>query len=113
MDYNKLLAKYYASQSKNHHLREENKRLRLPLGILEQLGIPFGFAPNLGATEPRLVPEMMKVDFDELETPDIHNLSTSEKIKRFMALFKGRNDIYAKKWENKKKGISGNKSRSH
>jgi hypothetical protein len=29
MDYNELLAKYYASQSENHYLREEDKRLRL------------------------------------------------------------------------------------
>lgn len=30
----------------------------------------------------------------------------SEKIKLFMSLFRGRNDVYAKRWTNKK-GISG------
>jgi hypothetical protein len=30
-----------------------------------------------------------------------------EKIKLFMSLFKGRNDVYAKRWENPKKGTAG------
>jgi len=30
-----------------------------------------------------------------------------EMIELFMSLFKGRNDVYAKKWENKKKAASG------
>ncbi|MCE5284688.1 MAG: DEAD/DEAH box helicase family protein [Pelosinus sp.] len=38
----------------------------------------------------------------------INNFSNSaEKIRLFMSLFKGRNDVYAKRWENKKKGTSG------
>jgi hypothetical protein len=67
------------------------------LGIPEQPGIPFDFAPDLGATEPKPVPEMNKADSNEVEIPDINNLSTpSEKIKLFMSLFKGRDDVYAK-----------------
>jgi hypothetical protein len=78
------------------------------LGIPEQPGIPFDFAPDLGATEPKPVPEMNKADSNEVEIPDINNLSTpSEKIKLFMSLFKGRDDVYAKRWESMRKGTSG------
>lgn len=102
MDHNELLTKYHALQSENHRLREEIKRLRLQLGIPEQQGIPFEFF------EQKSMPEMIKADYDEVEIPDINNLSTpAEKIKLFMSLFKGRDDVYAKRWENKKKGTSG------
>ncbi len=108
MDYNELLTKYHWLQSENHRLREENKRLRLQLGIPEQPGIPFDYTLNMEVTEPKPVPEMNKADSNEVEIPDVNNLSTpSEKIKLFMSLFKGRNDVYAKRWENKKKGTSG------
>ncbi len=40
--------------------------------------------------------------------PTITSLSEpAEKIKLFMSLFKGRDDVYAKRWENSKKGTSG------
>jgi hypothetical protein len=78
------------------------------LGIPEQPGIPFDFS------DPKPMPEINKADFDEVEIPNINNLLTpSEKIKLFMALFKGRDDVYAKRWENspsmktQKKGTSG------
>ena len=35
------------------------------------------------------------------------NADEGEKIKLFMSLFKGRDDVYARRWENKKKGTSG------
>jgi hypothetical protein len=58
MDYNELLAKYNALQSENHYLREEIKRLKFQLGIPEQQGILFDFAPDLDATERKSVPAM-------------------------------------------------------
>ncbi len=45
---------------------------------------------------------------DSTSFSDINNTSDSiSKIKLFMSLFKGRDDVYAKKWENKKKATSG------
>ena|GEM_PF-216364 len=43
------------------------------------------------------------------ETPaGVHNGSTpSAKIELFMSLFTGRDDVFAKRWENAKKGIDG------
>ncbi len=76
MDYNDLLEKYHAVQRENHILKEEIKRLKFQLGIPEQPGIPFDFAPNLGATESKPVPEMIKADCNEEEIADINNLST-------------------------------------
>ena len=102
MDYNELLEKYHAVQHENNILKEEIKRLKLQLGIPEQQGIPFEFF------EQKSMPEMIKAGFNEVEISDINNLSNPvEKIKLFMSLFKGRDDVYAKRWENKKKGTSG------
>jgi hypothetical protein len=87
MDYNDLLEKYHAVQLENHIVKEEIKRRKFQLGISEQPGIPFDFS------DPKPMLEINKADFDEVEMPDINNLSTpSEKIKLklFMSLFKGR-----------------------
>ena len=35
------------------------------------------------------------------------NSGPAEKVKLYMALFRGRNDVYAKRWENSKKGTAG------
>jgi hypothetical protein len=91
MDYNDLLEKYHVVQRENHILKEEIKRLKFQLGIPEQQGIPFDYALNMDVPKPKPVPEMIKVDCNEEEIPDINNLSTpSEKIKLFMSLFRGR-----------------------
>ena len=87
MDYNELLAKYHALQSENHYLREGNKRLRLQLGIPEQLGIPFDFAPNLSLPEQKLLPEMGKVAYNEEEIPNINDLSTLRKKLNYSCRF--------------------------
>ena len=90
-----MLTKYHALQSENNHLKDEIKRLKLQLGIPEQPGIPFDFSGQ----EP--TPEMIKADCNEVETSDINNLSTpAEKIELFMSLFRGLDDVYAKRWEN-------------
>ena len=49
------------------------------------------------------------IDEIKEETLDgIHKKSTpQEKIELFMSLFCGRDDVYAKRWENNKKGVSG------
>ncbi len=108
MDFNELLTKYHSLQSENHRLREENKRLRLQLRIPEQPGIPFDFVPHLSAAELKPLPEMIKADCNKEENPEINNLLTpSEKITLFMSLFKGRADVYAKRWESQRKNTSG------
>ncbi len=93
MDFKELLEKYQLLQNENNLLKEEIKSLKLQLGIPEQRGIPFEFS------EQESMPEMIKADCDEVKITDINNLSTpTEKIKLFMSLFRGREDVYAKRW---------------
>jgi hypothetical protein len=98
LNVNELLEKYRVSIAKNHSLREENERLRARLGIIDpprpappqdpENHLPLTFA----TPEPRgknLKPGI----------PGQH--STAEKIRLFMSLFKGREDVYAKRWQNR------------
>lgn len=90
MDYTELLAKYQALLIENNNLKAENKNLRTQLGI-------FG--------------QPMFIDDENAEnkhTSEINqNSAPMEKIELFMSIFKGRDDVYAKRWENKKKGTAG------
>ncbi|MHB8871818.1 MAG: TOTE conflict system archaeo-eukaryotic primase domain-containing protein, partial [Candidatus Doudnabacteria bacterium] len=72
----------------NYDLKAENKKLKAQLGI--------GDLPTDG---PRVTNE-------ESIPNKVKNRSVEEKIKLFMSLFKGRNDVYAKRWQNKE-GKSG------
>jgi superfamily II DNA or RNA helicase/HKD family nuclease len=90
MDYAELLAKYQALLIENNHLKAENEKLKAQGIFGQQTFIVNEIAEN------------------ELITSNINqNSSPTEKIKLFMALFKGRDDVYAKRWENKKKGTAG------
>ena len=84
-------------------LKDENRQLKEQLEYTNFKSIPN----TVPASEPA------KNSLDE-EAPDnipdsiISNTSdSSEKISLFISLFKGRDDVYAKRWENRKKGTSG------
>jgi hypothetical protein len=83
-------------------LREENKRLKAQLGVTDtesSLSIPGAFADAGGPDT-----ETAGAISDSI----ISNTSDSdEKVRLFMALFKGREDVFAKRWENKRKSTSG------
>ena len=103
MDYRELLEKYNLLLKENRRLLEENERLKLKFEI----------------TKPKPPEKRIVESITEKSTPDdeptdrtsysdVNNTSDSiSKIKLFMSLFKGRDDVYAKKWENKKKATSG------
>ncbi len=74
-DYKDLLEKYRVLLTQNEFLKKENALLKARLGIKE--------------------PENDAKHID----PSPH-----EKIRLFMSLFGGRNDVYAKRWENRKGG---------
>jgi hypothetical protein len=103
MDFKELLEKYQLLLTENHNLKEEIKSLKAQLGIREQQVVPYEFFQHKPA------PEMVeKNSSDNIMPQNINNLSNpQEKIKLFMSLFKGRDDVYAKRWENKKKGTAG------
>jgi superfamily II DNA or RNA helicase len=103
MDYKELLGKYTFLLEEVKRLKKENKRLRTQLEIAT-------------SEPPGNTPEDKKiVEKTPCEESMIHNSKSvvdntsdsSAKIHLFMSLFKGRTDVYAKRWENKNKGISG------
>lgn len=89
MDYEALLAKYQALLKDNDSLKAENKRLRSQLGIVEQQTVIFDESPQ-----------------NEAASMINNHSETKEKIELFMLLFRARNDVYAKRWQNKE-GKSG------
>ena len=103
MDYKKLLEKYNLLLSENKRLIEENDRLK------KQLGIAKYTLPENRLTE--LTTRKSLFEDEPADTFAFSNESNTSdsisKIKLFMSLFKGRDDVYAKKWENKKKTKSG------
>ena len=86
MNFTELLEKYQAVVAENNSLKDELKKLK------EQLGNSDCQAVSSAIYD--------KFAINKLSDPN-------EKIKLFMSLFKGRDDVYAKRWENKKKGTAG------
>ncbi|RLC04079.1 MAG: helicase [Deltaproteobacteria bacterium] len=103
MDYRKLLEKYNLLLSENNRLIKENDKLKAQLGITKRMPSENPIAES--TTEKNMLDDEPA---DSTSFSDVNNTSDSiSKIKLFMSLFKGRDDVYAKKWENKKKATSG------
>ena len=84
--YNELLAKYHAALQTIEELREENRALK------ERVGINLRSSPII----------------KESEASNINKYSsTAEKIALFKRLFRGREDVYAKRWHSKTTERSG------
>ena len=97
MEYEEIYRKY-------QNLLEENKRLKIEN---EDFKIRLGLALPLFGSEIHLVEEKRNQSdqFSGLEQVT-NNSSSLEKINLFMSLFRGRDDVYAKRWQNKE-GKSG------
>jgi hypothetical protein len=104
MNFNELTEKYRALQDENRKLKEKIKLLENQIG------------EKLGATKEEV--ENDKNDQDQIIKPDIplvaiksttisKQSSPTEKIDLYKLLFKGREDVFATRWENSKKGTSG------
>jgi superfamily II DNA or RNA helicase len=96
-EYNRLLNNY-------NRLKDENRRLKEQLGLRD--------TENSSSFMPESKPDKRNPTTTEgpNKLPDsviVNTSDSSEKIKLYLTLFKGRDDVYAKRWENKKKGISG------
>lgn len=102
MNFEELLEKY-ALMIENDNLREEIKSLKAHLVIEESQGVyhetfEHKAEPEVFCSEPD----------DQYLQSTINNMSDSmEKIKLYMSLFRGRDDVYAKRWENGRKGTYG------
>ncbi len=103
MNYKTLLEKYKSLLDEVSRLTKENDQLKAQLGQTE---------PAL-ARNPASATKIEATIFDNEPTGSnrfsgVDSTSDSiSKIRLFMSLFRGREDVYAKRWENKKKGASG------
>ena len=101
-DYRKLFEKYNVLLEQVDRLSKENRRLKVKLGLQE-------------AQAPRNTTQAIQMEFlPDGESngikPHINVNSTSDsisKISLFLSLFRGRKDVYARRWENENKGTSG------
>ena len=103
MDYKELLEKYTVLLKEVERLRKENNCLRAQLEATASKS--SGKTPeDLKIVEKTHCEESIAHNFKSV----VDNSSDSPaKIHLFMSLFKGRSDVYAKRWENKNKGTSG------
>lgn len=88
MDYNELYEKYKNVLQENQRLKAENEEYRIRLG----LSISEACLNNYVKDNPALINPTTSIN---------NNSSPADKIKLFMSLFKGRDDVYAKRWQNK------------
>lgn len=103
MDYQKLLEKYNALLEQVDRLTKENTQLKAQLGLPESEPIPK--TASVKNTE-RKISDDESAQKNFFSGVDCTSDSLS-KIRLFMSLFKGREDVYAKRWENKNNGKSG------
>lgn len=103
MDFKELFEKYHALLIENNNLNEEIKSLKAQLGIVESQVISDEISEH--KSEPEI---FVQESINQVLPSEINNTSGPiEKIKLFMSLFKGRCDVFAKRWENPKKGTDG------
>jgi regulator of replication initiation timing len=98
MDYDELLQKFNLLLNENNRLIKENSRLRAQLGLGESELIQHTDSANSTETD---IPD------DESACRNCFSGVNGKsdplaKIRLFMSLFRGRDDVYAKRWENKK-----------
>lgn len=98
-----LAAMFQLLLIENGNLQEEIRALKARLVIAEARYPPGDEIPGnkfeseiIASQAAGVLPSGMNKNADE-----------EEKIRLFMSNFKGRNDVYAKRWENKKKGSFG------
>ncbi len=114
MDFKEMLEKYQALLDENRCLKEEIESLKEKYCLSADRAVPgenIGVAATDGAYL-SLEPFEFDRENGRIESRDIpSNTDNSsdpvEKIRLFMSLFKGRDDVYARRWENKKKETAG------
>jgi hypothetical protein len=103
MDFDELLQKFNLLLNENDRLIKENSRLRAQLGLGESEPIQNTVTAK---TTKSKIPGHESVYKNCLSGVD-RTSDSPAKIRLFMSLFSGRDDVYAKRWENTNKGTSG------
>jgi len=113
MTFEELLEKYQTLVLENGILKEKIDNLYTKLGVSEHRAIPDGssdnvFVDSLFPTTNALLEVFEHVSESKTLQSNISGTSDpKDKIELYMSLFKGRDDVYAKRFENKKKGTDG------
>lgn len=104
MEFDELMNKFLLLKEENQLLRKTIERLKSLHDIdFQESNTDFLYIGQqaIANTKESEIPKN-----EEKELVNKHSSST-EKIELFMSLFKGREDVYAKRWENKKLHTSG------
>ncbi|MDO9535233.1 MAG: hypothetical protein Q7J85_07875 [Bacillota bacterium] len=91
MEYNELYEKYQKLLEENQNLKIKNEEYQRRLGIVVSKS-------RLDCDDNTASESDNQVSISPLN----NNSSPEDKIKLFMSLFKGRDDVYAKRWQTKK-----------
>lgn len=105
MDFKELLEKYQELLIENNRLRKELKILNTQIGVEKTENINDNTL--VIKTEDKIFERPLSSNLFNSSLTTNKKSDTTEKIKLFMSLFRGRDDVFAKRWENKKKETSG------
>jgi superfamily II DNA or RNA helicase len=103
-DYQELLEKYKALLFENDRLKKEIENLKSFSGINRNL-LSDNENPHI-SSEPEII-EQNAQQLGIINSSITNNSPSAEKIQLFLSLFKGRDDVFARRWENQKKETSG------
>ena len=92
MDYEELYKKYIKLLEENEKLKIENINFKIQLGLT---------LPIFGSQTPEVQVEQDSLDQFKGHEQVTNRSSPQDKINLFMSLFRGRDDVYAKRWQNK------------
>jgi len=99
MEFDEIYKKYLKLQKENEHLKNENTRLNDLFNLIHKKELHTK-AIEKTQEENIEIPKMIS----SLETTGgngvNNNSNPDDKINLFISLFKGRTDVYAKRWEN-------------
>lgn len=104
MNFNELTEKYKALLSENKKLKEKIKLLENQMG--KKTEVEKEAVKKIITDRNQIIKSEIPPDATKSKVVDKQS-SPSEKINLFKSLFKGREDVFATRWENSKKGISG------
>jgi len=111
MNFRTLHKKYEELLLENDKLKEEIKRLKAQLGAdsgrEESQDSDNKVSEYLPAPEPELFDQQVETNPSTSSEAINKRSDPGEKVRLFMSLFRGRDDVYAKRWENKAKETAG------